>query len=602
MDRTVDIIVKKAQMQEPFAFMYANLCKKITNAWNAILIESSTVDTSESAAAGDEEKESNSYGKQFRFKLLSRCQQEFQVDRAAAIADIRARTDLSAEDREEQEILMKMKFNGHMRFVGEIYAQDLVRANIMIACLKDFISAPDEANLVCMCRLFETLGKKLEDYCISKKKTRHFTEIFDEIQKFIDSKEGTFSSRVRYLLKDLIDLRANKWQPRIQVQKASKVTQEKEAPKSTPKPAPSSGDARKGTPGLSVNIPAGGSKTPPPASPSDWQVVATKNKSKDAPSAKGSIARSASTSTINEKKSPFGGSSAKPAASVNNKFATLDENSPLKNKSSGSGAGAGSGGIKSSKSFSGQGKAEIPVFSPRRESDKEEVEIDFLGESREEEVDVSAELADSSSSSEELPEGFSKKVIGRVNEYYLKEATLAEVCSDLKDLVAPASNFPSAAVKIILGYVVEASETHRVAACEMFNYLAQNNILLADHFSRGIYAFLDGFDDLLVDNPKLLSCLSPMFARFCAVYGIVSLSMLKSLPEGNMFSKVSDLIAGTLQSVSTLVSVEKAKEVYMELDYDFSEYSPSPDAVAAYLKKFHIDNIVTPTSDANNTI
>ena len=600
MDRTVDIIVKKAQMQEPFAFMYANLCKKITNTWNSILIESATNDSSESAAAGAaEEKESNSYGKQFRFKLLSRCQQEFQVDRAAAIAAIRARTDLSEEDREEQEILMKMRFNGHMRFVGEIYAQDLVKANIMIACLKEFISAPDEANLVCMCRLFETLGKKLEDYCISKKKTRHFTEIFDEIQKLIDTKEGTFSSRVRYLLKDLIDLRANKWQPRIQVQKASKVSQEKEqpAPKSTPKPGMASGDARKGTPGLSVNIPASGSKTPPPASPSDWQVVPPKNKGKETGTAKGAMSRSASTSVINEKKSPFGSNSAKPSNAVNNKFATLDENSPMKSKSSGS-----SSGIKNSKSFSGQVKADIPAFSPKRESDKkgeEEVEIDFLSNSKEEEEET-VEIVDISSSAE-LPEGFQKKVIGRVNEYYLKEATVAEVCADVKDYISPSSNLPSAAVKIILGYVVEASESHRLAACDMLNYLVHNNIILSDQFTYGLYYFLDVFDDLLVDNPKLLSSLSPMFARFCAIDSILSLNMLKSLPDGNMFSKVSDLIAGTLQSIAALVSVEKAKAVYAELDYDFSEVSTSPDVITAYLKKFHIDTIVV-LEESNNTI
>lgn len=72
MGRGVDLIVSKAQMEEHFSAMYAELCRKITETWSA-KSEGAEVDT----------------GKLFREKLLSRCELEFESDWLAKLTAIR---------------------------------------------------------------------------------------------------------------------------------------------------------------------------------------------------------------------------------------------------------------------------------------------------------------------------------------------------------------------------------------------------------------------------------------------------------------------------------------------------------------------------------
>ncbi|CAE7570357.1 unnamed protein product, partial [Symbiodinium microadriaticum] len=109
MSRVVDMIVSKAQLEEPFCFMYADLCKKITDQW---------------AVPGDDGE--SALGKTFRNVLLSRCQEEFEQDREAAVQSI-LDMDLPDDDREEKLLVQKQRYTGHMRFVGEIYMKDMIK-------------------------------------------------------------------------------------------------------------------------------------------------------------------------------------------------------------------------------------------------------------------------------------------------------------------------------------------------------------------------------------------------------------------------------------------------------------------------------------------
>jgi translation initiation factor 4G len=74
MARGVDLIVSKAQMEEHFAFMYANLCRKIIKEW-------SSKSEAEGAAVNA--------GLTFREHLLVRCEDEFDVDWIDKLASVR---------------------------------------------------------------------------------------------------------------------------------------------------------------------------------------------------------------------------------------------------------------------------------------------------------------------------------------------------------------------------------------------------------------------------------------------------------------------------------------------------------------------------------
>ena len=164
MKRGVEMIVLKAQMEEHFSFMYADLCRKMTDLWvshdpnfedadaaanaNAAGENANSVrsvsdagtplsisrEPSSTNIAGTNKEEKSTLGKRFRACLLTRCQDEFTVDRREALNLIRENKNLSAEDKEEKEILLKKRYTGHMRFIGELYIKDLVSGNLMHRC------------------------------------------------------------------------------------------------------------------------------------------------------------------------------------------------------------------------------------------------------------------------------------------------------------------------------------------------------------------------------------------------------------------------------------------------------------------------------------
>jgi translation initiation factor 4G len=123
MNRSVDLIVSKAQMEEHFSSMYAELCRKIHDEWTA-KSEGREVDT----------------GKMFRDLLLSRCEDEFATNWVAKLSVIRS-SDMGEEDKVEKEILLKRKYTGHMIFIGEIYLKDMVRAAIMRNCINELMES-----------------------------------------------------------------------------------------------------------------------------------------------------------------------------------------------------------------------------------------------------------------------------------------------------------------------------------------------------------------------------------------------------------------------------------------------------------------------------
>ena len=68
-------------------------------------------------------------------RFIPRCEDEFMQDRDAAFERIRQLKDLTPEERDEKELLLKRGYTGHMRFIGEIYLLNLVKSKIMYYCI-----------------------------------------------------------------------------------------------------------------------------------------------------------------------------------------------------------------------------------------------------------------------------------------------------------------------------------------------------------------------------------------------------------------------------------------------------------------------------------
>nr|BAA02185.1 eukaryotic initiation factor 4 gamma [Homo sapiens] len=168
--------------------------------------------------------ESAHYGKptvtvNFRKLLLNRCQKEFEKDKdddevfekkqkemdEAATAEERER--LKEELEEARDIARRCSL-GNIKFIGELFKLKMLTEAIMHDCVVKLLKNHDEESLECLCRLLTTIGKDLD---FEKAKPR-MDQYFNQMEKII--KEKKTSSRIRFMLQDVLDLRGSNWVPR----------------------------------------------------------------------------------------------------------------------------------------------------------------------------------------------------------------------------------------------------------------------------------------------------------------------------------------------------------------------------------------------------
>ncbi|MGH0128178.1 UNVERIFIED_CONTAM: hypothetical protein FKN15_044826 [Acipenser sinensis] len=239
----IDLIFEKAISEPNFSVAYANMCRCLMG------LKVSTTDKPGVTV-------------NFRKLLLNRCQKEFEKDKdddevfekkqkeldAAAVDDEkqRLREELEvAKDTARRRSLGNIKFIGELfisaalsppfqddekqrlreelevakdtarrrslgniKFIGELFKLKMLTEPIMHDCIVKLLKNHDEESLECLCRLLSTIGKDLD---FEKAKPR-MDQYFNQMEKII--KEKKTSSRIRFMLQDVIDLRRNTWVPR----------------------------------------------------------------------------------------------------------------------------------------------------------------------------------------------------------------------------------------------------------------------------------------------------------------------------------------------------------------------------------------------------
>ena len=106
------------------------------------------------------------------------------------------------------------------RFIGELYKLGMLTARIMHECVRKLLSSnpSDEESLECLCRLVTTVGQNLDIETKSRlakgpvQGLCDMSNYFKEMNKLVNEKKT--SSRVRFLLQDVIDLSENGWRKR----------------------------------------------------------------------------------------------------------------------------------------------------------------------------------------------------------------------------------------------------------------------------------------------------------------------------------------------------------------------------------------------------
>ncbi|RZC02526.1 eukaryotic translation initiation factor 4G-like isoform X1 [Glycine soja] len=196
-------IFEKALMEPTFCEMYANFC---------LHLASELPDFSE-----DNEKIT------FKRLLLNKCQEEFErgerEEEAANKAD-EGEVKQSAEEREERRVKARRRMLGNIRLIGELYKKKMLTERIMHECIKKLLGQyqdPYEEDIEALCKLMSTIGEMIDH----PKAKEHMDAYFERMKLL--SNNMNLSSRVRFMLKDSIDLRKNKWQQRRKVEGPKKI-------------------------------------------------------------------------------------------------------------------------------------------------------------------------------------------------------------------------------------------------------------------------------------------------------------------------------------------------------------------------------------------
>lgn len=162
----------------------------------------------------------------FRRALLCKIQQEFDLNitkyvqaKESKLQPIREKIKNCKDSNkllelgallEDEERKIRRRSSGNVRFIGELFRKGMIQRNTISSCINELLTQPDNEDMLeCLCKLMCTVGDQLED----SKNSLSLDEIISQMKKIAEKTDNSkISSRVRFMLKDVIDLRNNKWQ------------------------------------------------------------------------------------------------------------------------------------------------------------------------------------------------------------------------------------------------------------------------------------------------------------------------------------------------------------------------------------------------------
>ncbi|EIE25379.1 hypothetical protein COCSUDRAFT_46693 [Coccomyxa subellipsoidea C-169] len=127
-------------------------------------------------------------------------------------------------EREIAERKVKMRTLGNIRLIAELYKQEVVSEKILHACIQQMLgdgkSDPAEDDVEAMCEMLTVVGKKLEEVTKDKKRLDGYFAILEKW-----AKNKALSARVKFMIRDIVELRKSKWVPRRQKEEAKKISE-----------------------------------------------------------------------------------------------------------------------------------------------------------------------------------------------------------------------------------------------------------------------------------------------------------------------------------------------------------------------------------------
>ncbi|CAI5707827.1 unnamed protein product [Peronospora effusa] len=209
--------------------------------------------------------------KTYSFKriLLNACQEEFEKDNIYEELEEKFKKDKKdgkitpqmEANYEEKRLIMKLRMLGNIRFIGELYRKGILQERIMHGCIMKLMDVrlnddsvlvcvhpdnpPDEESIESLAKLLTTMGKDLD-----KHGAEGFMPLYFHYMENKMVKDKRLSSRITFMIKDVIELRQHRWEPRRKELKQKTLTEirkeaEREA-RAPPSSVPSGGGRERG--------------------------------------------------------------------------------------------------------------------------------------------------------------------------------------------------------------------------------------------------------------------------------------------------------------------------------------------------------------------
>jgi len=187
LETLINEVFEKATTQHHFINMYADLCALL----HAHFVEHPIADDPTIS---------------FKKVLLNGCQAFFErhLKPPAGLGE------LDEEDRTALERKYKMQMLGNIKFVGALLVRQMLATKVMFAICDELITNPTPESLETLAALLTVVGPKFD---IPEWSGRAMlAEIFNKVQQVL--KQPKLNCRVKCLLKDVLELRASRWQDR----------------------------------------------------------------------------------------------------------------------------------------------------------------------------------------------------------------------------------------------------------------------------------------------------------------------------------------------------------------------------------------------------
>ena len=210
LDNCISLVFEKAIMEPSYSASYAQLCKEVSDVFVVPLDENNTQQKAV-----------------FKNRLITQCQREFEKHRDNELVKNNGERLKEIEDEEDpikkeelkttyelESFKIRRRAVGTVHFIGELYKIEMLTTKIMVSCVSHLLDPAmcSEETLECLCKLLTTIGKRIEQ---SDKRKVDLTLNFNTLEQLADKKNPIgISSRIRFMIQDLIDLRKNNWTPR----------------------------------------------------------------------------------------------------------------------------------------------------------------------------------------------------------------------------------------------------------------------------------------------------------------------------------------------------------------------------------------------------